>query len=259
MYQMNYSNHSKEVIKLISELNRFCFDSKNIEKLDLLSNKEIKNKVKNNFSKKSQNNKDEKRTKTDFFIPEQQDNIFWCWYIFKNGIKEYNIIQNKHFLIEKTSKIDWIPILRENKAIVKQLKYKLSGLENNLVNEKKMNIKALEAICVINNIDFCIIKNKMIYKNCNDNENIILLKYYQNQKKYGIFFDQKNITEKIQLLEKNLFLVKNIEKPLKGISSYKAKELQDIAEQLDISLTLEITKKNKTKKILYSEIQELLV
>ena len=256
---MNYSNHSKEVIKLISELNRFCFDSKNIEKLDLLSNKEIKNKVKNNFSKKSQNNKDEKRTKTDFFIPEQQDNIFWCWYIFKNGIKEYNIIQNKHFLIEKTSKIDWIPILRENKAIVKQLKYKLSGLENNLVNEKKMNIKALEAICVINNIDFCIIKNKMIYKNCNDNENIILLKYYQNKKKYGIFFDQKNITEKIQLLEKNLFLVKNIEKPLKGISSYKAKELQDIAEQLDISLTLEITKKNKTKKILYSEIQELLV
>ena len=40
---MNYSNHSKEAIKLISELNRFCFIVKR-EKLDLLSNKEIKKK-----------------------------------------------------------------------------------------------------------------------------------------------------------------------------------------------------------------------
>ena len=59
----------------------------------------------------------------------------------------------------------------------------------------------------------------------------------------------------LQEINKNL----SKKKPLKGISSYKAKELQDIAEQLDISLTLEITGKNKTKKILYSEIQELLV
>ena len=256
---MNYSNHSKEITKLIKELNRFCFDSKNIEKLDLLSNKEIKNKTKNDFLKKTQKNNDEKKTKIDFFIPTQQDNIFWCWYIFKNGIKEYNVVSNKYFTIEKSRKINWITILRENKSIIKQLKYKLSSLENNLVNEKKMDIKALEAICFINNIDFCIIKNKMIYKNCNDNENTILLKYCQNQKKYGIFLDQQNSTEKIKLLEKNLFLVKNIEKPLKGISSYKAKELQDIAQQLDISLILETTKKNKTKKILYSEIQELLV
>jgi hypothetical protein len=99
----------------------------------------------------------------------------------------------------------------------------------------------------------------MIYKNCNDNENIILLKYYPEKKNYGIFLNQKNIKEKIKILEKDLFLVKNIEKPLKGISSYKAKDLQDIAQQLNISLITEITKKNKTKKILYGEIQELLV
>lgn len=254
---MNYNNSTIQVNKLIQDLNRFCFDSKNIKKLDLLSNKE------NNYTKKSQkqhNTNESKKVKPmDFFIPEQQDNIFWCWYIFKNTVEEYSILKNKHFVIEKKTKIDWVPLLRKNKAIVKQLKYKLSGLENNLVNEKKMNIKALETICFINNIDFCIIKNKMIYKNCNDNKNIILLKYYPEKKNYGIFLNQKNIKEKIKILEKNLFLVKNIEKPLKGISSYKAKDLQDIAQQLNISLIKEITKKNKTKKTLYSEIQELLV
>lgn len=255
---MNYNNSTIQVNKLIQHLNRFCFDSKNIKKLDLLSNKE-NNYTKKNSQKQTNTNESKKVKPKDFFIPEQQDNIFWCWYIFKNTIEEYSILKNKHFVIEKKTKIDWVPLLRKNKAIVKQLKYKLSGLENNLVNEKKMNIKALETICFINNIDFCIIKNKMIYKNCNDNENIILLKYYPEKKIYGIFLNQKNITEKIKLLEKNLFLVKNIEKPLKGISSYKAKDLQDIAQQLNISLIKEITKKNKTKKTLYSEIQELLV
>tara|TARA_Y100000591_G_C21853262_1_gene713110 strand:+ start:2819 stop:3583 length:765 start_codon:yes stop_codon:yes gene_type:complete len=254
---MNYSNQKNKVKKLVDHLNRFCFDSKNIEKLDLLSNKEIKNKTIKNLTKNSQNSKDEK--KIDFFIPHQQDSIFWCWYIFKHGIKEYNIIRNKYFIIEKNTKIDWIPILRKNKVLVKQLKFNFSSLENNLVNEKKMNIKAFEIICFINNIDFCIIKNKMIYKNCNDKENTILLKYYPKQKKYGIFVDQESISEKIKLLEKTLFQVNNIEKPLKGISSYKAKDLQDIAKQLEISLIQKITGKNKTKKILYSEIQELLV
>ena len=48
MYQMNYNNSAKQVNKLIQDLNRFCFDSKNILKLDLLSNKE------NNYTKKKQ-------------------------------------------------------------------------------------------------------------------------------------------------------------------------------------------------------------
>ena len=65
--------------------------------------------------------------------------------------------------------------------------------------------------------------------------------------------------KKIEKFEQDLFLVQNIENPLKSISSYKLKELQDIATKLDIELKRKDGQKNKTKKSLYSEIQEILV
>ncbi len=253
IYQMNY-RHKKNISNLVDNLNKFCFDSKIINRLDLLSNIEIKTKKdnKNDIEEKKENKKP-----NDFFIPKQSDNLFWCWYIFNHGFKEFNLLREKHFTIEKNKKINWVQLLRENKASIKQLKYKLSSLENNLVNEKKMNIKTLETICFLNCIDFYIIQNKMLYKNSENNEHCIVLKYYPKTKNYGILLDMVDIKKKINDFETKLFLVKDIEKPLKGISSYKLKDLQDIAEQLNICLLK--NEKKKTKKQLYGEIQELLV
>jgi len=243
-----------KIKELINENNNFCFDSKNIIKFNLLS------KISREITKEKIYEKVKEKKQEDFFIPNTGDNLFWCWYIFKNGVEDYNILPNKYFIIEKNRKIDWIPFLRENKKVFKPLKYKLSNLETNLVNEPNMHITTLETICFLNSINFVVIKNKMIYKNiqedCEDNDAIIL-KYYSEQKKYGIFLNKKeNFLEKI---EKDLFRVQNIEKPLKSIGTYKVKDLQDIAEKLNIPLISEITSKKKTKKLLYSDIQELLV
>ena len=176
--------------KIINNNNNFCFDSKNILSLDLLS------KIKLNKVKQQNTATKKEKKENDFFIPSQNDELFWCWYIFKNGIKEYNILTQKYFSIEKNQKIDWIPLLRENKANIKQLKYKLCSLENNLVNEKKMHITTLETICFLNSISFIVIKNKMIYKNiqedCEDND-MIILKYFPEKNKYGIFLNKKKI------------------------------------------------------------------
>ena len=122
-----------------------------------------------------------------------------------------------------------------------------------------MNIITLETICFINNIDFYIVKNKMLYKNSNNNKHCIVLKYCSDSKKYAILLDNIQIHKKIEKFEQDLFLVQNIENPLKSISSYKLKELQDIATKLDIELKRKDSHKNKIKKCLYSEIQEILV
>ena len=245
---------ANQITTLVSKNNNFCFDSKNIIKFNLLS------KIANEYAKEKLPEYVKEKKQEDFFLPTTGDNLFWCWYIFKNGVEEYKFNQNKHFIIEKNKKIDWIPFLRENKKVFKPLKYKLSNLETNLVNEPNMHFTTLETICFLNSISFVIIKNKMIYKNiqedCEDND-IIILKYYPEQKKYGIFLNNKeNFLEKI---EEDLFRVKSIEKPLKSISTYKLKDLQDIAEKLNINLISEITGKKKTKKLLYSDIQEQLV
>ena len=31
----------------------------------------------------------------NFFIPEQQDGLFWCWFIFIYGFSEYEILKKK--------------------------------------------------------------------------------------------------------------------------------------------------------------------
>jgi hypothetical protein len=35
------------------------------------------------------------------FIPNQQDGLFWCFYIMKNGDIKYEILRNKNALIAK--------------------------------------------------------------------------------------------------------------------------------------------------------------
>ena len=269
---MNYQHKNSpkisphKITNMLKNINKYCFDSKNIIELDLLSKKQNNNRINEKFTEKT--NFTEKSTKEipEFFIPynlDSSDDIFWCWYIFQYGYFEYNIQKNKPFSVEKETKINWVTLLRENKASIKELKYKLVHLENNLVNEKNMNIITLETICFINNIDFYIVKNKMLYKNSNNNEHCIVLKYCADSKKYAILLDNIQIHKKIEKFEQDLFLVQNIENPMKSISSYKLKELQDIATKLDIELKRKDgqkdSHKNKTKKCLYSEIQEILV
>ena len=169
--------------------------------------------------------------------------------------------KNKPFVIEKKIKIEWIKLLRENKQTVKQLKFRLSDLENNLVNEPYLNIKTLIAICYINCIDIYIIKNKIFYKKISESENDhkIILKYNKKNRNYSIFLNSSLIEKTLKSCYNELFLVDSIVKPLKSISSYKAKDLQNIAKKLNISLIFEASGKNKTKKILYREIQEQIV
>ena len=244
---------SSKAILLIKKNNNFCFDSKNIIKLDLLSR--IDNNIKQ--IKQDEVKITKKQKKNDFFTPKNKDDLFWCWFIFQNSLDDFFVINKKHFVIEKKQKIEWVQLLRENKKSIKELKYKISDLENNLVNEQKLNITTLETICYLNSIDFYLIKQKIYYKNVNDNENKLILKYFPESNKYGIFLN--NDTQFLENIEKNLFMITNLKKPLKSISSYKAKELQDIASKLNISLTFESSKKTKTKKVLYSDIQEQLV
>ena len=87
----------------------------------------------------------------------------------------------------------------------------------------------------------------------------MILKYDKQKRNYSIFLNTSLIQKTIDKCNNELFFIDNISKPLKSISSYKSAELQNIAEKLNIPLKFESSKKNKTKKILYNEIQEQIV
>ena len=122
-------------------------------------------------------------------------------------------------------------------------------------------------MCIIFNIDILLIKDNKIYTYISNKSNdkfknnitfnVLLLEYYNlsnMSKSYKITFkfEKKNLNE---IIEKLLY-VKNINKPLKSLSSYKLEDLINICEKININVY--DNNKKKTKQILYNEINNIL-
>ena len=210
----------------------------------------------NNYIPKEKD-KDKKKQKNvqndDFFIPKQKDSLFWCWYIFKNGLDEYQILSHKYFIIEKSKKIKFVEKIRKT-TFDKKNKIKKKEVELNLANDAKLNLKSLEAMLLCRHNNFIFMNDKIYFENINeDNDNTCIIKYYPKKDKYGIFIKTKE--ELIKKYKKKLFNVENYLKPLKSMSAYKAQEIRDICSKLKINVMKNATK-FKTKKDLYTLILE---
>jgi len=203
-----------------------------------------------NYNKKNEkyNNKDNNsREKTEYYLPYSNDKLFWCFYKIINESWD----ENENFRIEKEFKIDCIEKLRKNKNDLKPYKLTLTTIENDLLNERKITLKTLVALCILykinliytfnnkyyelNNESLDNINNIHVISNINDKDSLLLIKkdldYYRN----------------------NFYCIENINKPLKAISGYTIKELELMAKKLQI---IEDDIKNINKKDLYQKISE---
>ena len=132
--------------RLFKDLNIYSFSNKNIS--DIMENIPI---LQNNKEKKKstiQQQKSKKPKYEEFFFPKEKDNLFWCWYVFKNGLSEYELLPHKYFIIEKTRKINFVETLRKT-TFDKKFKIKKKEIELNLANDPTLNLKSLEAILMI--------------------------------------------------------------------------------------------------------------
>ena len=187
-----------------------------------------------------------------YFVPFEKDTLFWCLYIIVNGDVKYEILENKNIIIEKNLKIDYVQKIRKMKPLIKTYKFAtLSHIENNLVNEDKIDIHTFLTLAVIENLNIFFIKNKTCFEILmNDTEQIYIINLLENGK-YGYRIDTRT---NIDMLKANLYQVDNISKPIKAFSSYKVQELIDICRKLAIDIIDKDTQKNKSKKDLYEAI-----
>ena len=203
-----------------------------------------------------------KETKKTTLYPQYKDSLFWCYYILANSIDDFTFMEmtNKHFEIEKETKIKLVTLLRDKKDDIKRMKLKRTDLEDELVNETTISINTFLAICNLKDIHVLIVKDKIFYeigeKEGDKCPNVVV--YNTKDEKYGINLEESN--DKVAEYRDTLWKVESISKPVRGISYYKLNDLQDICTRvgIDITVTLETKTKNKTKMQLYEELVQKL-
>jgi hypothetical protein len=209
------------------------------------------------------------------FIPinNQPDPLFWCIYIFINGIKEYQHLNGQYtnYIIKEKQKItnymklnDSIvkPFLKQNKITGILMKEMLSGILSN----EPIDFKNAILYCLFYKINITFISHEkrlsFIIKSSDsiDTNNLyieISLKTQiqsspnkMKEYKYIILTDEDKIKEAT-----SYYNIENISKPLLSSSSYKVDQLKEIARSLNIDIK-EMTKIKKNE--LYNLIDEYL-
>lgn len=231
---------------VFNELQDYTLDKENIQK-------SLRMKLTHTNIKNEKNIKQDIIKEPDIFFPNQQDKLFWCYFIIKNGDICYETLNNKNSLIAKQMKIDMVSIIRKNKDIVKMHKFDtISNIESNLANDNNLNKKTFLTLCAIENINIIYVNNKTYFELFTNDTSVVYIIYeLSNKTKYGF----ENATkEKINNIRETLFKLEYIDKPIKSISSYKVQELINICNRLAIEIDNKENGKHKSKKDLYELI-----
>jgi hypothetical protein len=205
---------------------------------------------KNNILEKPNILKKEK----EYFIPKQKDTLFWCFYIMKNGIDKYEELNETGISVvtEKQLKIGFVEKLRKEKQLIKIYKFASNThIENQLVNENKIDISTFLTLCVLENLNIIYLKKKTYYELLmNDNNEIHVVNFTD----YGKFGYKLSLNNDVNNIRTTLFKIDNIEKPVKALSAYKLSELLEFCSKLDITIVNEKTNKKKNKNELYESL-----
>ena len=243
------NSRKKQYDFLFNNLNKYMFTNENIIRYTN-TNSSLK------INKKSIVNKQNiSKSKTNIFVPRQKDLLFWCFYIILNGKEKYLFNINNIFTIEKETKIAAIELLKSKKTILKEHKLRKTEIENELLNEKTITIKGLSGLCIAFDISLCVVKNRVVF-DLNYSDSIYGIICYDNDK-YGVYdVDVNDINDFYKDIKENYYIA-NPSKPIKAVSGYTIKDLQEMSKKLKISIIDKNGMKLK-KNDIYERIKTIL-
>lgn len=185
-----------------------------------------------------------------FFNPNGKDKLFWCIYAVINSEQDIYINNKNLFKLENKFRFTSIEKIRENKALLKTHKIRLSEVESNLLPSNKIQLGTLYALCLIYKKSVIIKKNKIYYDfTSNTDLEPLVIEYLQHG--YCI-----NYTRDRYKTIQDICLLLPYTGKLKSVGSYKIKELQDIALKLGIDIYQD--NKKIVKSILYQRINSCI-
>jgi len=211
----------------------------------------------------------------NIFVPFQKDTLFWCFYIMKHGLQNYHELGEHTFVLEKKLKFQYVEECRKQSDYLKSKKLISMGeLENQLANDNFIQLGTFFSLCVLENLNviyfnsttyYEILSNDSVETHVIEKKQIPSLKYknsklHPNNSTYGYI---GLLTENLKSYKLSCYQMVSLENPLKCISSYKVKEIEDICNLLKINIFVEENKeynynKKKTKSELFHFLQKHL-
>ena len=174
------------------------------------------------------------KTYSKLLIPDKMDSLFWSIYISHYGYEQYLAIGNKYMNAEFVEKAQIMEYLKSNKNVLKNINKKITlgaaqEVMSELLTNKKTSLLAVNA-CAAYYKKNILIENTMngtymeyIYDTDAVDEQWIHLKYI-TRGRYGIC--------ETRPIAKTGIKVEYPDKPLRGISTYKVSELNDLAASI---------------------------
>jgi hypothetical protein len=194
-----------------------------------------------------------KSTKNNFFVPFQEDKLFWIYYYIVNGYLKYNLATPNYYEIEVNNKINIIDEIKKNRSLLKEKKIKnIKDIENELLCNKEINFNTFIIICIIFKINILYLRCNVYYKLINEDSNDLYIIHLIN----NIYSCEKSSINNLSYYEENRYNILSYDKPLLCQSAYKLDEIMNICKLLKIDIC-EDGKKIK-KNDLYMLIKEKL-
>ena len=235
----NYMLTKENIIKLLPDIDAGRIKQTKNNNTKNNNNNNNNNTKNNNTKNINTNNNNTKNTNTN-----NNDPFFWIIYKIVEG--DYMYETNCNFKTEKDYKIKCIEQLRLIKPKLKIYKLRLNDIENQLLNNKKINIEAFIALAILFNLNiFYIWSNKFFELNLNPDNTIYIINNINDT-----IIIENNI-DQLNFYKETLFNVENINKPLKSMSGYIKNDLLLIAQKLNIdTINSKMSKKDLYEKIL---------
>lgn len=220
----------------------------------------------NNYNKTLKNDQQIYEKRVEMFFPKERDQLFWCYYILVHGNSAYEMLDTHKFMVEKNEKLKCVEHIRINRKHLTANKIRgIDAIENMLVHENTIDIKAFIALCVASNLNILFIHRRKSYQVLLDVDNVdpenihVVHQYDTPRRRYGYETGVSSSKMNEYLCRdtqdgKTPYYVNAVSmtNPLRAISSYKVGELRDMV--INLKLLDNETAWKKTKPQIYETI-----
>ena len=202
------------------------------------------------------------------FSPRKDDTLFWSIYVLHHGEAEYTMIGGKYKNVELQEKQNIMVYIQKNRALIKSCAQtngvKLSNVRiqettAEIMVNKKTSWYVFHVMCMYYKINAIISQNEIYMKFMVDPEYDTYL-FERNSDGHFSVDVVPMIKEQLMNIESTCLNIDPfLPKILKGVSTYKTTELEEMGKKLGVSPDIQKPKKNDWYDVIINKLVKMLI